>query len=156
MNKKIIRGLVVFLFLASVWANSVFADFDAIYMTDSSGSFISQTIFDWGDTPWLYLKLPESGLNVTQSNWKDPDSNYYFIGSDPGTEQEIWLSLNDWDSIKRTGLWEAEAVYSYASGSFSSGSTSFTVSPEPISSILFVTGGATLAVRHYRKKKKKV
>ncbi len=30
----------------------------------------------------------------------------------------------------------------------------FSVVPEPVSSILFITGGATLAFRHYRKKKK--
>ena len=160
MSKKIIIGVVVFLFLATAGTNSAVADlYMDLYMTDSFGSTTSQTVFDWDDTPWLYLQFPEGGWNATVSWWEDTDSNYYFTGSTPSTEQDIWLSINNWDSIKRIGLWEVNAVFFHANRSrptFGFDSTSFTVNPEPISSILFVSGGATLAFRHYRKKKKKV
>lgn len=35
-------------------------------MTDNSyGSTTPKTIFDWNEVPWLYIRLPEDGFNVT-------------------------------------------------------------------------------------------
>lgn len=157
MAKKLITGLAVILFSMVVLVNSPFADFEQIYMTDADGSTTSKTIFDWDETPWLYLRLPQSGLNVTGALWQDPDSRYYFTYSGRDTAQDIWLTLHNWNDVKKLDLWNVKAVYLYPhnpSDRIGWGSTSFTVTPEPISFILFLVGGATLAARRYYKRRR--
>lgn len=158
MNKKLIIGLSIFFILISIITNNanaylLFEPFEAIYMTDSYGT-TPKTIFDWNEIPWLYIRLPEDGFNVTLAFWESHDltvNNSY-----AGYAQEIWLTLGEdkWYDIRTLGEWEIQARYTQ-SPYVGSGSTSFTVTPEPLSSVLFVTGGATLAaLRCWRRKRK--
>jgi len=148
MFMKIIAVLV--LFCVPLLAHDATAQaFDVMYMTASSGSHTQKTSFGWDETPWLYVNLPASGgANVTTSSWFDSDSVQYdtFISGDT---DEWWISLSNWNTVKKMGQWDVNtnytlAVYPPASGS---GSTSFTVTPEPASMVLFVTGGAVLIFR---------
>lgn len=156
MNKKsIIRSLIIFLFMAVLFTNNAFASFDQIFMTSQNGSTDIRTTYDLNETPWLYLKLPESSLNFTGAWWNDPDNNAHFVSQGPTTDQEIWLSLLDWSTVKEAGQWNVNAFYSAANGAYGTGSTSFTVTPEPLSSLLFIVGGATLACRCSLKSRKR-
>ncbi len=160
MNKKSIIGLIIiFLFMAVLVTNNAFAttpipSFDEIYMTSQNGTTDIRTTYDLNETPWLYLKLTESSLNFTGSWWNDPDNDVHFVSHGPTTDQKIWLSL-DWGNVKKVGQWDVNAFYSAANGTYGSGDTHFTVTPEPISSLLFITGGATLALRRCLKSGKR-
>ena len=169
---KSIKFLVVL--LAVVFANilcipndaraSAEFSFDEIMMVDQSGSYVEQDEFWPGDTsPWLYLKLPESqitgqfaDLNFTFSCWQDPQSAMHSETGGLSLNRENWISLSSWDSIPhndKIGDWNVCAGFIGFVG-MGSGSTSFTVNPEPISMILFLFGGMPLAASLYQKKKK--
>ncbi len=154
-SKRMVISLMLALFaLAAVTANA-FASFDEIYMVDSSGSTTSKGTFGWDETPWLYLNLPSAGWNVTGSWWKDPDALYYFTGSSPSTDLEQWLTLSDWASVRKIGDWNVNAAYFYSDGAFGTGSTKFAVVPEPISTILFLSGGALMGGRLLIRRRRK-
>jgi hypothetical protein len=169
MNKKSIIGfLIIFLFMAALVTNNAFASmpppsyvsFDEMHMTSLNGTYDTRTTYDLNETPWLYLKLPaetESSHNVTGSWWNDPDNEVYFLSNDSGqptSDQEIWLSLN-WNSVKKVGQWDVNAFYSAANGTYGSGDTHFTVTPEPVSYLLFITGGAILTLKRCLKRRKR-
>ncbi len=163
MKKKGITGLAIFLFFTIIITNSApasfFDYFEEMYMTSGYGTTDRRTEFDWSDTPWLYLKLPVSGFNLITTHWKSPDRDNYVIRS-KGYENKIWLSpANYWDKIKEEGTWKIKAHFtspfsSPRSGHETAGFTvASTVVPEPVSSILFIAGGAVLACRLYLKKR---
>jgi hypothetical protein len=161
MRSKKVRGLLLTLFTLTLVINNVFAaefPITTIYMTDGEGSYIQKDTFSSNEIPWLYFRVPidPGDQKVTSTSWwSDIFGNSYQV-RERENEIDIWHSIKRWNSIKTEGLWIVEAEYSFGTGRdkvWGSGSTSFTVTPEPISSILFVTGGATLAVRYWRKKK---
>lgn len=148
--KKMLIALIMISGL--VLTSNAFASIPDTFMTDSSGSFVPRTEFSLSETPWLYLHLPDAGLNVVASWWQSPSLTYTFAGTSPSTAQDIWISPSDWATIKTTGIWNVNAGYSYATGETGARSASFTVTPEPISSALFLLGGGALALRTYRKR----
>ncbi len=163
MKSKGITGLAIFLFFTIILTNSASASFfdyfEEMYMTSGNGTTDRRTEFGWTDTPWLYLKLPNSGFNLINTLWKSPDKDNYVIRS-KGYENEIWLSPgNYWDKIKEEGTWKIKAHFTSPFSSPHSGheTAGFTVAsaivPEPVSSILFIAGGAVLACRRYLKKR---
>ncbi len=178
MNKKLFTGLIVFLLSVGLVATTAFArgggdnntiPIQVIYTVGSSGSTLQQSTFSWSETPWLYFELPSgAGTNniVTQSWWKDPDNiqREYITQNEADNTIQVWQSLGSdrWNAIKREGQWTILAQYDTMSPQRTgTGSTNFTVTgppppviPEPISSILFVAGGATLGIRRYWKKKR--
>lgn len=162
--KKLILGLTIFLLFTTILANTASAKksvvhFDAIYTTDAYRSTTPKTIFGWDETPWLYLRLPETSFNFTRAWWESPTGDRYLTGS-IGYDQDIWLTLgNHWYEVRELGDWDITARFIQkelcSRPICGRGSTSFTVTPEPISSILFIVGSATLAIRRYLTKKLK-
>jgi hypothetical protein len=162
MKKGIFIGIIFLVFfITTLVTNTVFAitgSFTA-YTVGKENSTDPVPIFDWDETPWLYISLPYSGLNVVASWWESPSNNFYFVGSGPSYDQEIWLSLDSgfdssgnpitWFDVREVDVWNITVGYFYSDGKMDSTSVNFTVTPEPLSSILFVAGGATLAARFY-------
>jgi hypothetical protein len=112
MGKRIIVAILFFSLLVCINSGISFASpFDALYTVDAEYSTDEKTEFTLDETPWLYIDLPDGfGINVTLSWWKAPGqsgctSSSCFTGSGSTTDEEIWLSLSDWNSIKEIGKW---------------------------------------------------
>lgn len=154
MNKKIISTAILILALAAFAPNS-FAAFDAYKMVGSSGSFTEKTVFGFDDpSPYLYMRLPDNGQAFTGSFWRDPDAAIFYMSTTGSTlDRDRWITLADWPTVKKVGEWEVNSNYFYTSGPTGFGSTSFTVTPEPLAMTLFLIGGAPIAVSLYRKRR---
>jgi hypothetical protein len=163
MAKKI---LYIMVFLILILTNNTFAEFEKIYMVNEEGSFTEQSIFELNEIPWLYTQLPEPGIyNIMVTWWLSPSGEQYYTHTLTDA-QDFWISLNDgydtngnsveWFDIMKVGDWTVNASYHYATGEVGSGSTNFTVTPEPVASLLFIVGGAVLTFKYYRKKRKKL
>ncbi|GBD97597.1 MAG TPA: PEP-CTERM sorting domain-containing protein [Nitrospirae bacterium] len=163
MNKKILAVLGVVVFLLAVSANGVFAgDLSIVnfYTVGSDGSTDMVDTFGWDETPWIYYEISagDPGNNYTvEATWTDPDgsasdSETSFNADNSGPTQ-VWQSLAEWDSKKSLGDWTVDGTYFRSDEPQNAvyASTSFTVTPEPVSSILFLVGGATLGFRRLRK-----
>jgi hypothetical protein len=160
--KRKITVIAIFLFIISISFNlPVLAstgpvlEYSKIWTVGSNGSADPKTVFYWNETPWLYLELPVEGLNFTGSWWEDPESNFYFADNGVSEAIEIWISLESWGVDKKPGDWNIDAFTSYASGSVVVGQASFTVVPEPASTILFLSGVGTLVVTRFWRSRKR-
>ena len=169
MYKKIFIGLAVLVCVVVLAAGMSFAknagtsgaeiiDIGTIYMVDSYGSTVQQNFFDLGATPWVYFELPSGAgsQNIaiqTSWNYDGELQDFFSMVVQKGTT-EVWYSADDWDSMQALGTWCVVAQYD-ANSPFTSGkgTAKFTVTPEPVSSVLFLAGSATLGFRHFRKKR---
>jgi len=167
MGKKLLVAFAVVLFSVFALVNSAFAvqpDPDSFYihMTDGDGHTGTVGEFGWDALPWLRIHIPETGWSVTGSFWETPEDEYFFSGTS-SSDLDRWVSGDDlvnqaqnsvaWLNIRKVGEWYINATYLNApSGASNFASTSFTVTPEPVSSVLFLVGGASLAAFRYRKK----
>ncbi|MFA5339612.1 MAG: hypothetical protein WC317_05670 [Candidatus Omnitrophota bacterium] len=169
--KKIIFFCIVLLLLV-LFSPAVFAV--EMWPFDSSLSTNSVWQFDLGQKPSIYVNLPEpveQGLWTSKvfSDWKigttlkgeDNQEGLYF-------RQEYQLDLPstfNWSDKSNVGTWNVVVDYGYyrlgSTEYFRSGIayTSFNIidpnpntAPEPVATVLFLAGGATLAVRRLRKK----
>jgi len=162
MKRKIITIIIslfiIFISNFSVFASTPIPGYSKIWTVASPESTDPQSVFYWDQTPWLYLELPWAGLNFTGSWWEDPEGEFHFAdnGVDDSGNLEIWISLDNWDMVKSPGEWYIDAFTSYADGSILIGQTSFTVVPEPVSTVLFISGGATLLIRRFWKSRRNI
>src|SRR3989338_5646677 len=132
------------------------ATFEEIYTVDNNGSTTLQNVYSMSQTPWLYLALPNQGFHFDVAIWTDPNNVLAAQTFGPSTSSQVWFSPFNWNSIKQPGVWTIAASYLYPFPTPSSGNgvTSLTVTPEPVSSGLFLLGGAALAAAGIRKKLK--
>lgn len=99
-----------------------------------------------------YNKLKKYNRNKKYNEDNKDRGDYGFEG---------WISLNNWDTVKELGGWMIVGCEDDDNGDCSGdheddivATTSFTVVPEPISSTLFLVGGAILGFRHFHMKRK--
>ena len=123
------------------------------YTVGSSGSTTAKTTFGLNETPFLYMKLPDDKVNFASSFWHAPDSMVYFASQGPGSTAERWISLTSWDTVKKVGDWSIDSNVFYSSGVTATSAASFTVTPEPLSTALFLVGGVPIALNLYRRRK---
>lgn len=163
VSKKMLYLLLAGLFCLGVYGNA-FANGSYAEMVEDTGSFVAQNSFGWNETPWLHLHISEQDASwyVSGTFWQGPNSEYFFTGSN-GVSEDIWLSLDSgldssnnpvsWDTVKQLGDWTVDGTYvvvpNFRTGNYS---TSYTVTPEPISCVLFLLGGGSLAFSRFKKR----
>ena len=125
----------------------VLADFSQFYMVGALGNKTEKTIFDIGETPYLYFQFkPLSGADVN-STWTSPDTSTFFASIINTKEKEGWLNLDNWNEIRKEGLWNVSAEYITSNGRSGTGFTSFTVTPEPYAVVLFLVGALIMGLK---------
>ena len=145
--------------LALSFSSNVFADGFQVHIVDSLGEnsiFRDGGTFQLSETPYLYFNVPNlEQITFGGSFWLDPTNKLDVTTPSQISGNDVWLSL-DWKNIAKTpGLWTVTGWYTHQGESEGGFSTfSFASAPEPVSTVLFLLGGATLAVRRAYKSKK--
>ncbi len=143
-----------------------------LFMTDSTSSPTPQQYFTLNEQPYLYLLFPDGstgGTDFTTYNkdifsfWHDPDgklkSTPYNIVKGGDGINGIFLTPTDWGIIYKEGWWDIDTEYfTFKPGAaVTSGPIDDTgkpiqlhmqvgsVTPEPISALLFLVGGGAIA-----------
>lgn len=138
----------------------------------SDGRQNEKDVFVWNVEPYLYIKHRqfdgdlEEKLKIKTKLHSPGNAHTYNSGNDDVTGNVMFMPLSEWfnkksyqDIISKggAGIWTLEAA-SVSHGhhgdnkALYKSKTTFTVSPEPISSGLFILGAATMALGAYRKK----
>ncbi len=161
MAKRTLLATVSVLLISLSFISASFAIDDlSILMVTDNGSTTPQpgSTYSWTQAPWLYLQLPSTVFSYTITWWNlsgIPTYSSVLTTNDEGNT-ETWNSLADWFNVggsRHEGLWNIRALYS-SGGTDIIKETTFTVTPEPISSALFLIGGVGLAAWQIRRKKK--
>ncbi len=175
--KKLLVLLAVGSLVLFIAANKAFATVldpsTEPYMTEQQGSFAQEDTFGWNETPFAFIGFdvidlnPRGPLELTWSWYFDKDiNNEIFVASESqritsfgtGPSLNIWNAPDDWDTLKQLGDWKTTITWENrvlgGRGGWGSSIINYTVTPEPASSLLFLFGGATMALRYYRRKRK--
>ncbi|MBU4305364.1 MAG: PEP-CTERM sorting domain-containing protein [Candidatus Omnitrophica bacterium] len=153
MNKNLILGLAVILLFGFLYVEqNAFAGFET-YTVNGSGDTTRKDTFGLDEIPFLYMKLPQAGLNFSSSFWHAPSGGDSFVSEGPDSKTERWLSLTDWTSIKEVGKWSIDSNVFYSNGTTATSFASCSVTPEPLAMILFLIGGLPLAFNLVRKRR---
>lgn len=163
MKKAILSILIISASLLTLKNNSYAAgtqEITSAYTTDASEN--PKTVFSWNEIPYLFSTF-NFWRAIEKEVWVSPTLNTYIFtirdnhsvkDFDP-TRQEILNTLPNWNTRTESGVWTwfARANNGSANGQALTGT--FTITPEPVSSILFLIGGAALFTKHNRSKKLK-
>jgi hypothetical protein len=124
---------------------------------------VQQTYDYTTETPYLYVHLTSAATEIYA--WLSPTSASF---SDIPTELtqvassglSRWFSLTNWSTVKEMGQWTVTGSQfggtvtdNLASCQGSCAATSFVVTPEPMSMILFGMGGLPIAAHLLRRRK---
>lgn len=118
-----------------------------------------ETTFEWNETPFVYLRLKDID--------KKEDLNISYVwthGSDSYTQNESyshiaslknWQDLDIWNSVRATGLWTVSTSWGYLGKGCDliTRTSTFSVTPEPFSMVLFGLGAGVLGLAKLRRKK---
>jgi hypothetical protein len=157
----------------NAWAINGFSSF----LTNGNGIYDPYS-GDINDTPYLYVSLDGLELDETftvSSFWFDDTTstaNMYFAEppQDISGTDEVWLALTDpftdglyeWSDagVAKSGDWLIRSSYFTSLGhlgtstqTLSVGSGTSTVTPEPLSTVLFLAGSLPFAAGLYRRKR---
>ncbi len=176
MHKLLMKFILPFVLLSFFVVKSEAAlDYNQAYMvTDNNSttladynSITNEYHYNNGQTPWVYLKLKLADLNLAAplkvlwswSSFTDPydTQNQYNEYNLAGlsTDKELWSATPEpwWSAQSNHGKWTVDVAWLNAQGSLGTSTATFNVTPEPISSALFLFGGVPMAAALLRKKK---
>jgi len=142
MKKTVFLSISVSLFLLISIGSAHPANFA---LTDSSGE--EKAIFGFDETPWLEVELKDKDEKI-DGWWRphpgDVKSAIFENGLAGGETIRRPLSNWEWPGIQDLGRYNVH-LKGY-------GTRHLMVIPEPVSSVLFLIGGLSLAVARYRKR----
>lgn len=157
---------VFFLFACAPWATADDVPFIAFTTTGADESVSLKDTFFPDEIPYLFVQFPSSaeGTKTIMTTWTwSGDASFSrerFGPTDPQDAQGLnyWLYLPDWNSrtvAEKLGTWTITGEGGDFSNNVFKGLTTFTVVPvpEPVSSALFLMGGALLVPFLKRKKR---
>lgn len=166
MKKLIFAVFGLFITFSQVNAAWALVQYDQIYTVGAQGSEDAKDTFGWNEKPWVFLQFPTGTHQYDSeemfSEWSlGPEDNFYFDSSEDifyKSGNKAWVAFSDtnWNAIKQHGEWEISSLtVFYKDGDpkkTAIGSTTFTVSPEPVSSSLFLLGAGGIFARRLRRK----
>ena len=137
-------------------------------MVGAQGSTAPQNTFDLNQRPFVFLEFDRNSLETKLPllvNWKWIYANDKTLSFDaklfldfPDDSLKIWKDANNWDAIKKPGEWEVKTSW-FNPGFFDlkggegSKIINFTVTPEPVSCLLYLAGAAPIAFSLFRRRK---
>jgi len=145
--------------------------YDEFFAVGEKGSEIQKSKFTKAQKPWFYVKF-DDGIRYLYSDNSflvyDPvddgvSASYKYSKDTILSKNKFWFTFSDkeWLQIKQLGAWKAYAKsvqYSIDrcfSKTIFNGRASFSVSPEPIGTALFLLGAGTLGIIRHRRNKNK-
>jgi hypothetical protein len=180
MKNKLSRVAILSLAVLLLVGGKAFAAFELntyaqMWMTGAKGSTIEQTSFTVNEQPWLYIRFfgdmagtTKIGTSQTNTEWtwdgvKVADQSFlkFYLGS----KNDIWIGFSEdyWKAnMQLVGDWtiSAYSMLNDKTGTSCGGelknfgdAVNFKVNavPEPVSALLFLTGGAAIAAFRRRK-----
>jgi hypothetical protein len=179
MKNRIAKVALISLGVILLVGGKAFAAFELntyarMFMTNASGNVVtsSQANFGWNEQPWVYIQFYGNqgsnniggSLNGATWTWDGTPTDKSFFKFYSTNKNELWIGFSEsyWqNSMRQAGDWTVSALSllndktSGGCGNLKSfGDTvNFKVNavPEPVSALLFLTGGAAIAA--FRRKK---
>ena len=161
---------LIFLSNFPAFADSPLLSSQGPYTVGGFGDKTEKNLFSPDEKPFSFVEFDPHNLNPGQNLqidwfWQFGDTKIFHdtrtINApnlfSPGPLR-LWDSLNNWDSIKKSGDWHVVTQWfnpDNGTGRGGSGTQAFTftVTPEPVSTLLFLVGAAPIALRLSRKTK---
>ncbi|NTV30088.1 MAG: hypothetical protein HGA80_08425 [Candidatus Omnitrophica bacterium] len=164
--KKTILMMALVLAASVIFTGTARADlptFDKFYMVSQADalalntSAAEKTSYDLSETPYLYVHLSSAmdvNLMTFWGNFDDGHNTATFTPS-TGSGQDFFLTPTDWTTQKSLGNWDVFGSYKTQQNipCDTCGTTSFVVTPEPMSMVLYGMGGLPLAAHFLRRRK---
>lgn len=138
------------------------------YMTlEGSTTQKTNNVFGWNEKPFVFAQWGAEVLNQKHSLnigslWKygtqveAVDFARINLKKNPVEDSlAFWDGVSDWDKHKKIGEWTVYYGWFNLCGAAGVKRLTFTVTPEPVSCMLFLLGGSALAAGKYIKSRKR-
>lgn len=177
MRKLFLKSILAVFALFLLTGNAHAQAYGKAYMVTGNGSYTLSNYdaindeynYAQGETPYVYIKLKLSELKLTSplkvlwswSSFADPYNTeiqyqVFNINGQAG-DKEIWSGAPEpwWTNNGGPGKWTVDIAWLNAQGALGTTTATFNVTPEPLSSALFLFGGVPVAAALLRKSKKR-